>query len=396
MMLDTKQADGEMNAEKDNGLADAAGVDVGSTCCHMDRLTDDVLTKSIFGFVGHGYYRYVAGVSRRFRSTYRTFAAQQQKGSREDDTLTATTSVPRAALDSVAVVAVMDRELGEDTAYKRQLRDWQFGTYCAVRGSIELLAWGVQHNYRLDARTCAAAASTGHLALLQYAREIFHCPWNSFTCTQAARAGHFDVLQYAYGAGCEVSTATCAAAAAAGRLDILQWLKLKHCPWDTATCQAAAERGDLPMLIWCRDQHCPWDASTCAAAARGGHLDVLTWAKDHGADWSVWTCHYAAQHNRLVVLQYARHHGCPWNEQTCAEAAVSGHLDILRWARQHGCPWHPDACRQFAESHGHVHVAAWVRDHAKDDHVFVDGVLQLFRDLDFDDDNNDNGAEFAP
>jgi hypothetical protein len=373
-----------MNATtEDLGIDGIDGDDV-VVCCYLDRLTDDVLTKSIFGFIGPGYYRYVAVVSRRFRTTYQTFNDHSTR-----------TCVSSAALDSTSTADIMDRELADDTSLKQQLRQWQFGVYCAIRGSVLLLQWGLAHDYHLDARICAAAAYHGHLAFLQHAREVCQCPWNSNTCTQAARAGNYEILQYAYAAGCEVSTATCAAAAAAGRLDILQWLHLtKQCPWDTATCQAAAERGDLEMLIWCRDHHCPWDASTCAAAAKTGHLELLTWARDHGADWSAWTCHYAAKHNHLDILMYAHEQGCRWNEQTCAEAAVSGHLDILRWARQNGCPWHPDACWRFAESNGHADVAAWVRAHSKDDYIFIDGVMQLFRD--FDDDDDDDEAEFAP
>ena len=75
---------------------------------------------------------------------------------------------------------------------------------------------------------------------------------------------------------------TCAAAASGGHLEVLQWACECDCPWDEGTFEAAAYGGHLEVLRWMREHDCPWDEATCAAAAdggnpQGGNLAALQW-----------------------------------------------------------------------------------------------------------------------
>ena len=66
-----------------------------------------------------------------------------------------------------------------------------------------MLSWVWAHDRPWDERTCASAASGGHLEVLKWARE-HDCPWhvNIFICTLAAAGGHFEVLDWARAHGC--------------------------------------------------------------------------------------------------------------------------------------------------------------------------------------------------
>lgn len=60
-------------------------------------------------------------------------------------------------------------------------------------------------------------------------------------------------------------------ATGSGHLAILQYARENDCPWDTSTCSYAAESGGLTTLQLAKANGCPWDASSCSSAAVGGH-----------------------------------------------------------------------------------------------------------------------------
>ena len=218
-----------------------------------------------------------------------------------------------------------------------------------------------------------AAASGGHLAVLQWARaQQPPCPWDALTCTAAAEGGHLAVLQWARSQPppCPWDESTCTAAAYGGHLAVLQWARAQQppCPWDEETCRLAARQGQLAALEWLRAQQppCPWDKSTCIAAASGGQLAVLQWARSQRppCPWDESTCTAAAYDGQLAVLQWARAQQppCPWGVSTCIAAAFRGHLAVLQWARaqQPPCPWDEKAFTAAA-SGGHLAVLQWAR-----------------------------------
>ncbi|KAL6053546.1 Replication factor A/ankyrin repeat domain-containing protein, partial [Balamuthia mandrillaris] len=81
------------------------------------------------------------------------------------------------------------------------------------------------------------------------------------------------------------STKICTAAAASGNLDLLHWARDNGYSWDQATCAAAARNGHLEALKWARENGCPWNIKTCTAAAEHGHLEVLQWLRKKRCPW---------------------------------------------------------------------------------------------------------------
>jgi hypothetical protein len=98
--------------------------------------------------------------------------------------------------------------------------------------------------------------------VLHFLREVLDppCPFSTATAVAAASGGHLAVLQYLavqqqqqqqqqlHSCSCW-SPAVCAAAAAAGHQDVLKWLRHElepPCPWDHSTCRCVT--GQTPAL----------------------------------------------------------------------------------------------------------------------------------------------------
>ena len=173
----------------------------------LDQLDASVFSE-IVSFVGDHNYRFVAGINRRFQQTYSEVFRNDRR-----------TLLTGATVEHSKICwEEMNRDRPE-----------------------------FQH------RLCSAAVEHGNLQALQYLRSTgINCKWDASTCASAARTG---------------------------RLDLLQWCREMGCPWDNWTCYYAAGTGNLNLLQWCRNNGCPWDEMTCsgAAAAKGGHLTVLKW-----------------------------------------------------------------------------------------------------------------------
>lgn len=315
-------------------------------------LPDEIVVDIIFGFVGFGHYRFVAGTNRQFRRLYSRYADQQRPS--DDEYAVGVTSkvtsfesivesVPRAKWcwletrdDSGARTRAFSRfncQIGGRIKHIMAC----IGTMAANYGNVQVLEWATQHGYKCTRWTCSYAAGNGQLEALKWARK-HGCEWDFQTCSYAARNGHLKVLKWARKHGCEWNGQACLEAALNGHLVVLKWARQNRCNWNSTICSHAALNGHLEVLQWARRNGCNWDSTTCMAAARNGHLEVLQWARENGCNWSASTCSHAARNGHLHVLKWARQSGCNWDYRTCSYAAENGHLELLKWARENGCP----------------------------------------------------------
>ncbi|AJF97763.1 ankyrin repeat protein [Pandoravirus inopinatum] len=242
--------------------------------------------------------------------------------------------------------------------------------------------------HRIDVNRCMwhevarAAASGGHLDVIQWAKDVGH-PWRDGICDAAARGCHLNVLSWAYDEhGCAWSDRSkakaCKRAVRRGDLELIKWLVDRGCPLDVdAMVRDAMEHDRLDILDWLHNRGVGWsrqrfvclyaglisrrldvilwlhargvplDVDMCTAAAVAGRMDVLRWAVDNGCVFTPGACEAVARTGNLQMLMWLRSHGCPWDEATCDNGVA--HLDVLRWARAQGCPWS-----------GHIHT--WTDD----------------------------------
>ncbi|AVK75077.1 Ankyrin repeat domain containing protein [Pandoravirus quercus] len=182
----------------------------------------------------------------------------------------------------------------------------------ARSGRIATLKWAHAEGCPLDSRMCVAAASGGHVEVLDWARHTLG--WRVY----GPFGGKYGDHHYSYDASQPlaskkwVDTDECAhAAAAAGHTHVLEWLRGQKRGLHASVCDTAAEHGQIDTIRWLRLFGCPWDWDTCAAAARG---------------------------NQLATLQWLRANKCPWNHKTHRAAVERGHTAIVEWAAANGCP----------------------------------------------------------
>jgi hypothetical protein len=100
----------------------------------------------------------------------------------------------------------------------------------------------------------AAAASSGHFALLRWLHE-HGCPWDSKTCTAAAGRGNILMLLYATVHGCGISSFSASAAAFGNHRHIIEWIRATgHVRAFEGVCESAARGGNLQLLQWLLEQ----------------------------------------------------------------------------------------------------------------------------------------------
>ncbi|AJF97625.1 ankyrin repeat protein [Pandoravirus inopinatum] len=164
----------------------------------------------------------------------------------------------------------------------------------------------------LDSRMCVAAASAGHVEVLDWARHTLGWRvYGPFGGKYGSRQCSYDASQPS---ACKkwIDTDECAhAAAAAGHMHVLKWLRRQKRGLHASVCDTAAEHGQIDTIRWLRSFGCPWDHDTCVAAARGG---------------------------QLATLQWLRANKCPWDHKTRRVAVERGHTVIALWAAANGCP----------------------------------------------------------
>lgn len=104
-----------------------------------------------------------------------------------------------------------------------------------------------------------------------------------------ASRGRLDQLKYIKekrGMSRLCDTRVIIAAATTGHLRVIQWLRAQNppCPWNENVCEIAAERGHFEVLKWLRNQNppCPWSTSTYKAAIKANHPDIAKWVEKNG------------------------------------------------------------------------------------------------------------------
>ncbi|KAL3665738.1 hypothetical protein V7S43_009171 [Phytophthora oleae] len=167
-----------------------------------------------------------------------------------------------------------------------------------VHGEDQFVSWASPLT-----KAMAAAASNGHLEIVQYLHTIaltlagkkrkrdesscYPCKLEmDNVVTEAARSGHLGAVQWVCTHTTVNSTKEAmASAAGSGHFPAVKWLheNLPHEDFRTAVTDAAAGCGDLSLLKWLHTNRPNerWSTIAIYSAARGGHLHVLRWLFGH-------------------------------------------------------------------------------------------------------------------
>ena len=199
-------------------------------------LTDDGMLFPIFEFIGPYHFRFVAGVSRRWRRLYTQFQ-QEELRKRVQDRLDFMTLISTTITSAASIAESVSRaKIFMDDTKTLTGRFFE---------AIEIQENGSQ-KMKDDWFSILPPKPSGYL------------------CDHVAvQYGQLEILQLAIANGCTCNEMTSYLAAGMGQLDILRWLRENGCPWDQRVCNSAAANGHLDVLQWARETGCPWNEKTC-------------------------------------------------------------------------------------------------------------------------------------
>ena len=237
----------------------------------------------------------------------------------------------------------------------------------AAAGDQEGLTWMHQQLGRLPTSVAMAAAATGQLGVLQWAKKHGCSTGGRHVFQAAACAGHLHVIEWLEGEGDLYYPSTQVAQRAAdfsGNVHMLNWARGKGYATDPILCRSAVAAGNLEALKGVQEGGTALGSEVCFIAAQHGQIEVLKWLKEEvGETWDAEYClKGATMYNQLRVLHWAVKEGIPLLQDTCVIAAFAGHLEVLQFARQQGCPWGSDTTTQAGRG-GHLQVLQWALEH---------------------------------
>jgi hypothetical protein len=258
---------------------------------------------------------------------------------------------------------------------REQGAQWEDDSILAVAagsGNVELAAWVQQQpGVVVDSSAMTAAAKSGDIAMCEHLhlQQCSSCP--DAACA-AAEGWHWDTLRWLQEHGCPWHQSVCNSIAESGELEVLQWVREQQGAeaWDTQTIlQHAASSGSVELAAWVMQQ--PGVAVNCSAmsaAAERGHTAMCAYLHEQQCEFGLGTCCSAADNAHWDTLRWLQEHGCPWHQSVYETLAERGEFELLRWAREQGpAAWDTQTILQHAASSGSVELTAWVMQHAEVD-----------------------------
>lgn len=240
-----------------------------------------------------------------------------------------------------------------------------------ANGNLDILKWltTLENGRRYDAKTGEAAASGGHLEVLEWLDDN-NCERDQRACNAAASMGYLEVLKWLIAKEWPWTDPTIYGAAAKnGHIAILSYLHSTWnddhtigCDWTVNTCYSAAESGQLETLEYLRSSECPWSEELCSiGAASGGHIDILEWIQGKIGRLSEGLCWSAAKNGQLATIQWLVNEKYPIPIDIFDAAIIGGNLELLQWLKEQGCRW-DDELWLFATEEQSILVLEWLKD----------------------------------
>lgn len=328
----------------------------------LEKYLQPEIVRLIFTFVGGYDYRFIAVVSKTFRTLYsKEFPAK-------------VTSVTLAGL-SIHHAKVFYDEYNEDMFPRKRVHDDE-------RKVIKFMM--------------EEAILIGNLDVLK-----FLVSWEKINVTEMERAlafkfsvgcGRMDCLQFLFTRGVVVHSNVINNAARNGQLHILKFLCQKYSKgYKVLTCESASEGGHIKCLQYLHSKGATFNGRCFVEAARGGHLDCIRYLYENDCTWEIGGQGRAdyimrvAANNSFECFQYLNENQCPWYTWGCfkaaasggndeclqyiyniirpnfmenrsfhydlmSEAAGSGRLECLKFLHEKGCGWNIHASRRASSS----------------------------------------------
>ncbi len=138
-------------------------------------------------------------------------------------------------------------------------------THAARNGNLDMLKWAKNIGEEWITSTYIEAAENGNLDIFKWGflnNSLHHrlqkgSMGHSWICSAAARGGSLDILKFLLEHQFRLGSNVCASAALNGHLNVLKWARANGCKWDDMTRINAQNHGHLEVLKWAIENGCP-------------------------------------------------------------------------------------------------------------------------------------------
>lgn len=216
-----------------------------------------------------------------------------------------------------------------------------------------------------------AAASNGHVHILQLWRELYG-PYDYLgVIRDASLSGHLNVLQWVKSMSGNVCfqpglhpnyscihlaltrnhlhiikwyaekyalppDAIELASSTHIRLDVIQFLYKMELPWGDYVCRAALSAGRLEIINWAIEKGSLWVCPDVDIACRMGYGDIVKWGIEHGCPVPYSLIKYICKHDDVDMLIFALAHGLSKEHVYIWDFTYERSMKVLTWALLHG------------------------------------------------------------
>ncbi|GFH49851.1 hypothetical protein CTEN210_06327 [Chaetoceros tenuissimus] len=378
----------------------ATGNHGSSSCCLEKDLHPEIL-RHVFTFVGGYEYRFVAAVSKSFRSIY-----SKQFSEKHTSDACAGLSVYHAKvyLDERKFISYF-----QDEKHFMKIKMQNILDQAVVHNNFDVIEWILQPSYHTVKHvdvSCRAAMRHGKVDCLRYflAKDktimefLLSGYWNLYEAAEngqlgvlkfvsskysvhnqfwiivshlAAKHGHVECLQYVHDEG-ECYRSCYSAAAEHGHLDCIIYLYENNVVTLESSGQEgamrAAARGSYRCFQYLYDRNFSWNEIDCfKAALRGGNFECVDFIfkvypgvlRNNILDSTDFEA--AARSGNLECLQFLFEKRCPWDSRASSAAAAVGSIDCLQYLHENGCPI-DRGCTSAAVNAGSIECLRYLRE----------------------------------
>lgn len=393
--------------------------------CLEQYLQPEIL-RYIFSFIGRYEYRFIAAVSKTFRTLY----IKQHRTKLTNDTLAGLSLYhAKAYYEDMSNHSLSKKWFvyydGDDLNGFRKVVVGSVPTckhsdvilfitrHAIMNGRVDVVEWLLSFDetkFRQLERTFAfeLAAEMGQMDCLKclYTKDMI----TGNVINKAAKGGNLQILKFLctnYSGANEAFLLkdACEYACEGGNIECLQYLHGKGARWDGRCYVEAAKRGHLECIMYLYENHCTsvigihnhakdimevaaknsfecfrylddhnfsWDnheMECFKAAARGGNIECLRYMYNinhpdfAGGQLYTYSLTWAAvEPGSLECLQFLHKKGCRLDDRTTIAASISGSVECLRYLHDNGCQLDHKLCREAIKA-GSIECLRYLHEH---------------------------------
>lgn len=255
--------------------------------------------------------------------------------------------------------------------------------YAAEAGYINLLEWGLSHNFKYNQceimnnfRLCENNKQLANqkISYQQHLnintimeKSIYDITIYNTIIDGAIKGGHLDVLKWSYKNDLIPSKSILSwmkIATFYNQLDILKWFREKNKlpAGNFIFCFIAACKNHVEVFKWLVQTGCSIEnGHAFAMAITLEHSEIVEWIKKYTSDWDCkQICTYAIKYSNFDLLKWAIKQGYSVDPDICNIAAKHGQFEILKWLIDEKSYKYEHKICDYAAGANHFEMLKWL------------------------------------